>query len=172
MEVEVGNDFHGLAPYHKSPGTANPGRGFPEPAGSRPRPPGGGFHPLEQAEKPFSNPPGLRENDAYLLSNARSFTCIVLFHTREAGKGLPAPGGLAALYTSRSRLDKDDGMEKIDKETLRGWLGDPGVFIIDVRTQADWEGSPVKVEHAHRFDPQKVTEWAQDLPRDKKLVLY
>jgi rhodanese-related sulfurtransferase len=64
-------------------------------------------------------------------------------------------------------------VEKIDKETLRSWLGDPQVFIMDVRAPKDWEASDIKIEHAHRFDPvQPVASWAKDVPRDKKLVLY
>lgn len=64
-------------------------------------------------------------------------------------------------------------MELIDKETLRGWLGDPQVFIMDVRSPRDWDSSNSKIEHAHRFDPHKLTpESIRDIPRDKKIVVY
>jgi len=64
-------------------------------------------------------------------------------------------------------------VERIDKETLKAWLDDPDVFILDVRTHRAWEGSQTMVRHAHRFDPQQPVEtWALRLPKDKKLVAY
>jgi rhodanese-related sulfurtransferase len=63
-------------------------------------------------------------------------------------------------------------MEKIDIDTLNGWLAEPDVFLMDVRNPADWEASSSKIKHAHRFDPLRFREWANDLPRDKRLVLY
>ena len=64
-------------------------------------------------------------------------------------------------------------MERIDKETLRGWLGDANVYILDLRVPRDWEASQAKIEHAHHFDPlQPVETWAQKLPKDKKIVAY
>ncbi len=63
-------------------------------------------------------------------------------------------------------------MEKIDPDILKGWLGAPDVFIIDLRNQAAWEGSNAKIAGAHRFDPQRVSEWSRDLSKDQRLVLY
>jgi rhodanese-related sulfurtransferase len=63
-------------------------------------------------------------------------------------------------------------MEKIDVDTLKNWLEDPDLCIIDVRGQAAWEESAAKIRHARRFDPYAVESWGKNLPRDKKLVLY
>jgi len=64
-------------------------------------------------------------------------------------------------------------MEKITADTLRDWLEDPGLFIMDVRSPLAWAGSTTKVKHAHRFDPAQLSPAAlQEIPRDKKLVLY
>ncbi len=63
-------------------------------------------------------------------------------------------------------------MERIDIDTLLHWLDDPEVFIMDVRNPTDWEASSSKIEHAHHFDNSRLGEWANDLPRDKRLVLY
>jgi len=64
-------------------------------------------------------------------------------------------------------------MEKITQETLRGWLKDPQVFIMDVRSPQAWEASSAKIEHAHRFDPTQLTLAAiKDIPKDKKVVVY
>jgi rhodanese-related sulfurtransferase len=64
-------------------------------------------------------------------------------------------------------------MEKITPETLRGWLGDMDLFILDVRNQAAWEGSRAKIRQAHRFDPARWSpDAAGDIPKDNKIVLY
>jgi rhodanese-related sulfurtransferase len=64
-------------------------------------------------------------------------------------------------------------MEKITKETLRGWLEDPQVFIMDVRSPQAWEASTAMIKHAHRFDPtQLTTADLKTIPKDKKVVLY
>jgi rhodanese-related sulfurtransferase len=64
-------------------------------------------------------------------------------------------------------------MEKITPETLKGWLGAPDLFVIDLRNVAAWEGSSIKIKGAHRIDPaQWPSAAAGDLPRDKRLVLY
>jgi rhodanese-related sulfurtransferase len=61
---------------------------------------------------------------------------------------------------------------RVDKETLKSWLGDPNVVIIDVRTAKDWEGSDKKIKGAVREDPKDVKTWEASLPKDKKIVLY
>ena len=61
---------------------------------------------------------------------------------------------------------------KVDKDTLKSWLADPQVLIIDVRAGSSWEKSDKKIKGAVRQDPQKVKTWAASLPKDKKIVLY
>jgi rhodanese-related sulfurtransferase len=61
---------------------------------------------------------------------------------------------------------------RIDKETLKSWLGNPGVMIIDVRQPRDWQASDKKIQGAVREDPHAVDVWAASLPKDKKIVLY
>ena len=64
-------------------------------------------------------------------------------------------------------------MERIDLKTLRDWLADPEVYILDVRSPQTWERSGVKIPGAHRFNPHKPLEtWVQELPKDKKIVAY
>jgi rhodanese-related sulfurtransferase len=65
---------------------------------------------------------------------------------------------------------KDDF--RVDKETLKSWLADPGVLILDVRTGSSWDKSAAKIKGALRQDPHKVKDWAASLPKDKKIVLY
>jgi len=61
---------------------------------------------------------------------------------------------------------------RVEKDTLKGWLGDPNLLIIDVRAASDWKGSDKKIKGALRQDPQEVKAWAATLPKNKKIVLY
>ena len=61
---------------------------------------------------------------------------------------------------------------RVDKETVKGWLGNPQVVIVDVRAGSDWEDSKTKIKGAVRQDPKSVQTWAASLPKDKKIVLY
>lgn len=63
-------------------------------------------------------------------------------------------------------------MKTVDKETLKSWLGQPNLFLMDVRSAAGWRGSIAKIEHAHRFEPGRLSKMARDIPKNKKLVLY
>ncbi len=61
---------------------------------------------------------------------------------------------------------------RLDKETLKTWLTNPQVVILDVRQPGDWQGSGKKIKGAVRQDPKGVKTWAASLPKDKKIVLY
>jgi rhodanese-related sulfurtransferase len=61
---------------------------------------------------------------------------------------------------------------RVDKETVKGWLGNPQVIIVDVRAGNDWQDSKTKIKGAVRQDPKAVQTWAASLPKDKKIVLY
>ena len=61
---------------------------------------------------------------------------------------------------------------RIDKETVKSWLADPQVVIVDVRFGKDWQDSHTKIKSAIRHDPQEVQTWAASLPKEKKIVLY
>ncbi len=61
---------------------------------------------------------------------------------------------------------------RLDKESLKGWLSDPKVMIIDVRKAEDWQASDKKIKGAVRRDPQEVKTWGPALPKDKKIVFY
>ncbi|MHB8066303.1 MAG: hypothetical protein ACYDIC_00225 [Desulfobaccales bacterium] len=60
----------------------------------------------------------------------------------------------------------------LDKENIKSQLFDPEVFILDVRAPKDWNVSDKKIKGAVRQDPDGVTTWAKNLPKDKKIVLY
>jgi rhodanese-related sulfurtransferase len=63
-------------------------------------------------------------------------------------------------------------VQRVDKDSLKSWLGQPDVLIIDVRAPRDWSRSDNKIKGAVRRDPGKVAVWGKTLPKDKKIVLY
>ena len=60
----------------------------------------------------------------------------------------------------------------LDKETVKSWLSDREIIILDVRAPKDWNVSDKKIKGAVRRDPDEVTTWAANLPKDKKIILY
>ena len=63
-------------------------------------------------------------------------------------------------------------IRRVDKETLKGWLGQPGVTIIDARTPRSWASSDRKIKGAVYQDPGEVATWGKTLPKDNKIVVY
>ena len=61
---------------------------------------------------------------------------------------------------------------RVDKETLKSWLSDPQVVLLDVRAPHDWLSTDKKIKGAVRQDPKEVKTWAASLPKEKKIVLY
>lgn len=61
---------------------------------------------------------------------------------------------------------------RITKEALKGWLDNPDVIILDVRTRVTWRGADFKIKGARREMPRKFSSWVGKYPKDKTLVLY
>ena len=59
----------------------------------------------------------------------------------------------------------------VSKQTLKSWLKDPNLLIIDIRL-GSYETSKRKIKGSVRKDPYKVAAWAGTLPKDKKIVVY
>jgi rhodanese-related sulfurtransferase len=45
-------------------------------------------------------------------------------------------------------------------------------LILDVRRAADREAAPEHLPGAQWYNPEQVAEWADNLPRDREIVLY
>lgn len=60
----------------------------------------------------------------------------------------------------------------ITKEQLRTMLNDPDVAVIDLRRERDWNAADQKIAGAVHEDPDRLREWANKYPKDKKIVLY
>jgi predicted sulfurtransferase len=82
--------------------------------------------------------------------------------------------GLMLAFPWSCAIGQAPGQEtpRLDPATLKTWLSDPQVLILDVRQQRDWEGSDKKIKGAVREDPHDFKTWAANLPKGKKIVLY
>ena len=79
--------------------------------------------------------------------------------------------GLVLSWILVSIVPAND-VPRITKERLKEMLGNPEVIIIDVRANADWNGSNQKIKGAIREDPRKLNTWEDKYQKDKTLVLY
>ena len=62
--------------------------------------------------------------------------------------------------------------QMISKEELRGMMDSKELIILDVRAGKDWSSAEFKIKGAVRADPHKFSAWAEDYPKERKLVLY
>ena len=46
------------------------------------------------------------------------------------------------------------------------------VSILDVRRKNDYEASPQKIENATWYDPEKIDEWINKIPKDREVTVY
>jgi rhodanese-related sulfurtransferase len=63
-------------------------------------------------------------------------------------------------------------VESISKETLKSWLGQPELFLADVRSPEAFGRSIAKIELAQRLEPDKIKTQAKKIPKHLKVVLY
>ncbi len=61
---------------------------------------------------------------------------------------------------------------KITIDQLLESLDHPQLLILDVRTPGSWQASDNKIKGAVRKNPDTFDSWANDLPKNKFLVLY
>lgn len=47
-----------------------------------------------------------------------------------------------------------------------------GKFVLDVRRESDLAASTEQLAHAHWKNPEQINVWADQLPRDKEIILY
>ena len=82
---------------------------------------------------------------------------------------------LSAAVLSVSAVSAETGKGeavRITKEELRALIGQPGITIIDVRSERDWRNSGTKITGAVHEDPVEEETWAGKYARDARLVLY
>ena len=86
---------------------------------------------------------------------------------------LPYLAVLAVLTTvlaANCRAAPD--VRRMGTDELKGLLGKPGVVVVDVRADSDWDNSKTKIKGAVREAPDATTSWAGKYGKDKTVVLY
>jgi len=65
-----------------------------------------------------------------------------------------------------------DTVSIVTKETLKKWMDQGSVTILDARQGRDWTSSEFKIEGAVRTAPGDLAAWKGDFSKDRKLVIY
>lgn len=61
----------------------------------------------------------------------------------------------------------------ITSKELKALLeNDPEMVLLDVRRKADYEAESKTIGPAVWRDPQKVDEWADEIPKNRKVIVY
>ena len=63
-------------------------------------------------------------------------------------------------------------VKKISVNKMLESLDNPQLLILDVRSSESWQASDTKIKGAVRKNPKSFDSWANDLPKNKFLVLY
>ncbi len=63
-------------------------------------------------------------------------------------------------------------VSKIDKDDLKEMLDNQDVFVVDLRSEEQWQKAAFKVKGAVHEDRGDVSSWADKYDRNKTLVLY
>ena len=90
---------------------------------------------------------------------------------------------LASFMTLTSSLAQDEEFifrnqtrpeynKNIDLAELNALQKSQDISLIDVRLAEDFDLDPILIPGAQYKDPEKISKWAIDLPKDKKVVLY
>ncbi len=65
-----------------------------------------------------------------------------------------------------------EDIPRMTKEELKPLLGKPGVVVLDVRMEKQWESSDAKIQGASHLREEDVESWAKAQDRSKTYVLY
>ena len=61
----------------------------------------------------------------------------------------------------------------VTPEELKGLLSSSEQpTLLDVRRGADYDSAKTIIPGAQRQDPEKIAAWSQDLPKNKKVIVY
>ena len=65
-----------------------------------------------------------------------------------------------------------DAVSVVTKETVKEWMDQGPVTILDARQGRDWTSSEFKIEGAVRTAPGDLAAWKGNFSKDQKLVIY
>lgn len=61
---------------------------------------------------------------------------------------------------------------RMSSDELKSHIGEENFVILDVRANGDWAAADDKISGALRVAPNSVEQWADNLDKDKTIVLY
>ena len=68
--------------------------------------------------------------------------------------------------------DRPTYSETISVEELAAARDDEALIVLDVRLEEDYAADPQLIPGALYKNPDAITEWASELPKDAKIVVY
>lgn len=79
---------------------------------------------------------------------------------------------LSAGPASAAAKEADTTVPRITKEELQSKMGKPGVVLLDVRLQEQWETSDQILPGAVHEDQAQTKTWAAKYPKNATIILY
>jgi hypothetical protein len=79
---------------------------------------------------------------------------------------------LMTAFLALSQFVQAQDVPRITKEELKKQLCSKSLMLIDVRVPQGWKESNQKIKCATRMEPDKVSDWASALPKNKEIVFY
>ena len=111
-------------------------------------------------------------------SNSKNFTSTAILNMYEEGwldiydKIVDTIPGTNIIYVPSSEEWDIPFKNQITIEQLLESLNHPEVLILDVRTSESWKASDYKIKGAARKNPENFDSWANEISKNKYLVLY
>jgi len=79
---------------------------------------------------------------------------------------------VATLLVTTAFAADSGSVPRMSTDELKSRLGEPGLVVLDSRSNRDWESSAVKIVGAVRVNPARVDLWAGNDNKEKTLVIY
>ena len=65
-----------------------------------------------------------------------------------------------------------DSVPRMSVDELNSRLGTEEIVVLDVRSGRDWNAANTRITGSERVNPGEVSQWAENFPKGKTLVLY
>jgi rhodanese-related sulfurtransferase len=79
---------------------------------------------------------------------------------------------LIGLLGCAQKWSAEGRTPRVTKDELQAMMGRPEVVIVDVRTEAGWRMSNLKIKGAVREDPKDPRPWAGKYSQDRVFIFY
>jgi len=79
---------------------------------------------------------------------------------------------VATLLVSTAFAADSGSAPRMSTDELKSRLGEPGLVVLDSRSNRDWESAAEKIVGAVRVNPAEVEQWSGNFDKEKTLVIY